>query len=217
MCIMLYVSPGAKFPHEKVLDWYGRNGDGLGSVFAHGEKLHIDKVMPLDAIDAHAFCNRAVKSANGSPLIIHFRYATSGPVDKAGTHPHLVRSDLALAHNGVLDIDHDRRRESDTQAYIRDYLSPILGGCRDPIARLRGPLGAVIGAHVAGSKFLLMDRHGEVAIINEDEGHWSEGVWYSYPAWRAKKHRKIADDWDVPALDTSLGYGWARWRGQRYR
>lgn len=219
MCIMLYISPGATFPQSKVQEWFGHNSDGLGSVFARDGKLHVDKTLARDAIDANVFCAQSVARANGAPLIIHFRYATSGLVDDGGTHPHMVRSDLAIAHNGVLSIEHDADKESDTQAYVRDYLRPVLGTCKDPIARLRGPLGKVIGAHVSGSKFVLMDKHGEVAIINPDAGHWSGGVWYSFRAWVRPKHKKLADYYDgyPPAIDTSLGLVWDRWQGQRYR
>lgn len=194
MCIMIYCPNAQQFPIASVPDFFRSNHDGIGAMFAEGGKVHTAKALPLKSVDATDFCKGAMARAGKGPMVIHFRFATHGSVSIANTHPFMVRDNLALMHNGVLGID-TADGETDTVAYIDQYLRPIIGKARNPIAMLNGPLGEIIGAHIVGSKFALMDVKGKVALVNEGDGHWIGGVWYSNLQWRpwvraASKHTK---------------------------
>lgn len=224
MCIMIYLPAGVDFPIEHAQAMYRRNSDGLGIVWASRGKLHTRRALPVNSVDAQAMLINWLADSDGSPRIVHFRFATHGTVTLGNVHPFRVPTKagrLMLAHNGVLPWD-GADGLTDTQYYIDAYLAPLLSVYRDPIAALSGPLGDVIGSHIAGSKFAIMDRRGSVAVVNEGDGKWVNGAWYSNLHWQPSpilarpppRHAKRYDP--VPGYDDSSLERWDSWR-YRYR
>ena len=176
MCLII-VQPmeSPQIPNYILRNAWAENDDGAGYMFAVDGQLIIRK--PFHSFRAFRRAYRADYAAHGNvaPFILHFRIATHGKLDKAGTHPHRVNGDLGLAHNGILSFLHPAKHESDTALFVRAVLAhrstaDILSA--DYLASLEMLIGA-------GNKLAFLSATGEIAIVNEEAGFWDNGLWYS--------------------------------------
>ena len=113
------------------------------------------------------------------PMLIHFRWATHGLVDKDNCHPFKVAPDLAMIHNGIISgIEGVDALTSDTNAFVKHYVGPMNRGNPRIIYSEYGKLvlEKLIGS---GSKLVFLNKKGKAVIINESAGNWENGVWYS--------------------------------------
>ena len=113
--------------------------------------------------------------------------ATSGLVDITMTHPFKVlslndndKNDLYLMHNGVLSHYKSVDGKSDTALFSED-MSKIFRENPSMVDSLWKkenliPFGEEIGY---GNKIVFMKENGKVAIINENNGFWKDGMWFS--------------------------------------
>lgn len=220
MCLLAYAPNTVKppFTDAEVRDIYNANPDGFGSIMPGGA---ITKSLPVDKDDALDKYHRVLAKANGGPLVLHWRLATHGTETLANCHPFEVRcgrgrsrDTIYLAHNGVLDckgLGLKTGDGTDTAAYIRAYLEPVLTryAAKEAIRALSSHLGQMIGAHIGHSKFALMDRAGDIAIVNESLGSMHNGTWISNTNWKPWTR----DKWE--------GYQWfddnKRWRSFKAR
>ena len=131
MCVIIVKKAGVSVD---LLDYgvlsacWDSNPHGAGIMYAREKKVHITKgLMTLEALI------EAIKKANiqeKEPLVVHFRVATSGGINKGMTHPFPLVPDVkklrstslvcnaALAHNGVLGSG--SYSLSDTALAVRD-------------------------------------------------------------------------------------------------
>lgn len=114
------------------------NPDGAGYMYNDGKKVHVRKgFMTWKAFEDELV--NVKRFAKETDIVFHFRYATHGSIEKGNTHPFPITSetgmlwkselmcDAAIAHNGVIsDCDGGKKSKmSDTQIFVRDYLSHI--------------------------------------------------------------------------------------------
>jgi predicted glutamine amidotransferase len=135
MCIIVVKPKGKKLPCKNTLKTcFENNPHGAGYVFSRNGKLHLRKGFLTfetfwKSISAEKICRT-------DDAVLHFRQATSGLVDAGNTHPFPLTKDIrklratlldtrlpAVAHNGVLTGLGDDKKLSDTQVFVRDYLS----------------------------------------------------------------------------------------------
>lgn len=133
MCVIIVKKAGVSMDcvdYETVRACWQANPHGAGFMYAREKKVHIFKgFMTLDSLwEAIA----VAKVQENEPLVIHFRIATSGGVNKEMCHPFPLVPDTkklrstsvvctaALAHNGVLGCGSDTL--SDTALAVRDML-----------------------------------------------------------------------------------------------
>jgi glutamine amidotransferase len=91
------------------------DGTGLGYFDARGE-AHVDK-QPLAAYRDRAFAREA-RSVSSPTFLAHVRYASTGAVSPANTHPFLQDGRL-FAHNGVVgDLQRLEQRLGATRALV---------------------------------------------------------------------------------------------------
>ena len=107
--------------------------------------------------------------------------ATHGATDHTMTHPFWVNRDIAMIHNGVLQIE-TKGTNSDTAQYVEDILSPMAK--RDGQFFRRSHIMKLGSQAIKGSKFCFLRRCGAWAIWNASDGHWDEGVWYSNQGYK---------------------------------
>lgn len=196
MCVIVVKPANFSLSAADTSAMYSRNSDGIGIMYAESGAIRTAKALPATAADAVDFI--AEHAPHERECIIHFRYATHGSVSIENTHPFPVVDGLFLAHNGVLFTGADDcGTGTDTEAYIRYYLRPLLTHASDPLEMARAPeFVAVIGEHITGSKFVLLDRHGVVTIINEIDGKTIERdnlqIWCSNLHWQPVDVKKTA-------------------------
>jgi predicted glutamine amidotransferase len=182
MCLLAFKKPDASVPAENMIEAAFSNPNGAGIAVPGRNGVAIHKSPKWRGKDV----NHALSSfAEGKPALIHFRYATHGKVSHGNAHPFQLPYGWAVAHNGIiggvmsdkaykkLEIVGD---ESDTLAFIRQYIVPILN--TDPDLS-EASLNQIERLHGAGNKMVFLHQSGRWGITNEQLGHWEDGVWYS--------------------------------------
>lgn len=174
MCIAILKTKDAEIPDEYLEESFDNNRDGAGLAYANNNKLYTVKGI-FNKKEFVKAVRKAEKESQGA-MLIHCRIGTHGLKDKNNCHPHVISNKCVLIHNGILRIDMpNNSKDSDTIWYIRKYLKPLSRDFMydDAICQL---IEMSIGY---GNKFVLLSNKGEYRIINENAGHWENGVWYS--------------------------------------
>ena len=140
MCVVICKQKEQAKPSKDFLQKaWDHNPDGAGYMYIEKNRVVIRKgFMTFDS-----FWEKAKDLPEDSAIVYHFRIATHGARDYKGTHPFpitadekmlqhpWVRADIGIAHNGIISLCSNYSEEanpnnlSDTQLYIRDYLSRI--------------------------------------------------------------------------------------------
>lgn len=189
MCLLITAPANGNFISDEWLqDFYTKNSDGFGIMYAENGTLHIRKQLgtPEDFISMWRETEQYERA-------IHLRMRTHGDIDLINCHPYEIfgaESDnpMWLMHNGILSTGNAAdTTKSDTWHYIRDYLVPMLKDNQD--FAFHPAFAKLIGDHIGSSnKFVIMDSKGRVAHINRTSGVEWEGMWLSNTyAWNATK------------------------------
>jgi hypothetical protein len=178
MCLAIVKPPYADIPEEHLAQAFCENPDGVGFAVANRGMLTIKKGLFLfdDFLTAWYKLD-----AFKMPVLVHFRWATSGKTNKFNCHPWAISDKLAVIHNGVLPWSSSSKM-SDTGCFVQEVLIPNEGKIRSK--RFRESIEDFIGVR---NKLAFLDSSGRLTIYNEDSGHWNGGVWYSngsYVDWR---------------------------------
>jgi len=181
MCIIIYQPEGAEFKPGLLRNLFQRNSDGFGLFYADEGRIHVEKIVkPNEDSIVETF-----EKFKDRPLVMHLRLMTHGIQDMENTHPYRILNkrrhgvDLWMAHNGVLDVDEEHVKRSDTWHFVEYFLRPTLAN--NP-ALLQNTSFQKILKNAAGSnKLLFLNGKGEVTIINEGLGiqHRDTGCWLS--------------------------------------
>ena len=179
MCVIVYEPKGVQLDRTLLKKCYEANQDGSGLMYVKDKKLVVEK--GFFSFAAYWKRRKAVKTA----VISHFRIATHGKVSKNTCHPYWVKSGrLAVAHNGTLSKHTPKNKEgyeSDTQLFIKQVLSKLPPNFLD-----YGAIHTLIEDTIGTSKLAFMDKHGDVAIMNESLGEWKDKAWFSNMRWDIK-------------------------------
>ena len=182
MCLIITQPAGHTLAKSHLLDIAARNGDGFGIMRADGGTLRVWRVVsnnPNDMLRAY------YAHAAGRACVLHWRMATHGAVDVANAHPFRLTRDIAVVHNGVLDVGTPTAGKSDTWHMARHVLAPI---ARDnPDALFTPDMAHVLGGMIGTSnKLVFLHADGRMAVVNEASGVHHAGRWYSNTyAWDA--------------------------------
>lgn len=163
-------------PSKKVLErCFDRNPHGAGLAYPEKGKL----VLKKGYFDFEDFYEEFVKVSSRYPLMVHFRWASAGEINKENCHPFVINKDCAMVHNGTIwDFvpDPKKTKKSDTRLYVERVLSPMLPknnpkSC--PVTKY------LLEKSIGRSKIIILDKFGRYCILNEGLGVWSKGIWYS--------------------------------------
>jgi predicted glutamine amidotransferase len=176
MCLLVKQPASSKFSDEFLRDVYFKNQDGLGVMYADGDKMHVFKCLPANAEE---FVDFYRKHAEGRDCVWHARMQTHGDIDFDNCHPYKVTEDVWLAHNGVLSTSNDAdKSKSDTWHFIRNVIRPALIG--QPELLLDKDWQEFIEKAIGSSnKFALVRADGVVVVMNEKAGVEYQGAWLS--------------------------------------
>ena len=203
MCLLLF-KPADKIVPDKHLVVADRNNPhGCGIAVAMGDRIIIEKAPSWGAEEIIKLLNKY----EGHPVIVHFRYATHGSKNVENTHPFRLNDDWVAAHNGVISNVKTLDDESDTRAFLRLNVIPMLENKwkltdADVLKLLAQEMGT-------SNKMTFMDKEGNIAIANESQGHWKEGIWYSNGGYNTCNYYGYADDYDYD-------YEQAYWDSKHY-
>lgn len=178
-------------PEDFIRNAHANNDHGCGFAYAKDGKLFIEK-------GAYWKADEMVKRLallTDYPTIIHFRLATHGGTNHLNTHPFAVGVQRwACAHNGVISGIKMIPGESDTRAFIRQCVVPNIEHIKN--AEFKQEAETFLGK---GNKFVFLNTDGEHVILNEEQGEWKDGIWYSNdsyedePLSRASWYSKPSD------------------------
>lgn len=173
MCLLILKSKSGRVPEQHIRTGFIHNSNGAGIAWSDGSQVHIEKgffkVKKL---------LKAMQKLDGKTAIIHMRIATMGSICPANCHPFDAGGGWALGHNGCISNTKPVDDESDTRAFIREHLMPMLE--HDDRALIDNPSArSMIENRIGYSKMVLINGIGDKVILNEGMGHWLDGVWYS--------------------------------------
>lgn len=194
MCLITYAPQGSASLDWDVLD-YSReymNSDGYGLAWYQDGRWHTRK-----SLDSNGLEKAISRIPRKFPLVVHQRFSTHGAVSKANLHPFPIGDTGAiLFHNGTISgtaADSrggmlkpktgvkapDPAAPNDTRCYIRDELAPLLDTVGANFLYTAG-VAKSIGARVKGSVLVIcLEGDPEPVIINEYQGDWVDGLYYS--------------------------------------
>ena len=112
-----------------------------------------------------------------------------GKICQENCHPFPVgqKEDLVLAHNGtfhkytkITRTESTKEEKTDTTMFKEEFLDSII--TKDLIRKdqMKALVEEVI---TSTNKLVFFDDEGNFTILNEDEGEWKDGSWYSNMRW----------------------------------
>lgn len=174
MCIICVIPPGKQVKREELKEAFRINDDGAGLMFNHDNKVCVVKGWFAFRKFWKAF--KALRHEHPeSTFVLHMRIGTSGAKNRDNCHPFQIGASIGFAHNGVMRLLGDKER-SDTREFAEDVL------CKLPEQWWEQP--AIIQAIekcaiTSFSKFVFLFASGGFIILNEKQGNWHDGCWYS--------------------------------------
>lgn len=180
MCMIAYHPAGAGTLTQPVISTaMTRHPDGFGFMWRDtsgtSPVVRVAQFAPADRSKFIAALAPVIES--GSEYAVHFRFGTSGPKSADMAHPFVYTDpdgqQVAVMHNGVIGIAHDRQTESDTSAFVRLVLERLPSQWWDNPA-----LVYLVREAIGYSKLTIMTAERTV-IVGEEKGEWVEGIWYS--------------------------------------
>lgn len=158
---------------EEVSDAFDYNSDGAGIMFDRKGELIIEKPFHT-AYELYDAYTEALEEYT-THLCVHWRMATSGSKSTLNTHPHvLCRGKVGMMHNGILPSESTTFDISDTVYWARTVFYGR------SVAHLMGKkFRNHIEQYIGGDKIALLDKDGNLSLLNEAEGTWTDGRWHS--------------------------------------
>ena len=200
MCIAIYKPKGKIINKATLKRCYEANPDGAGFMYAKSKKLNIQKGF----FDFNKFYE-AYKKHEVNKCIIHFRIKTHGKIDETNCHPFHINDSMGFVHNGTIS-GFGNNIHSDTIQFNEAILQKLVGKWGN-LSLFEDPIVNLIEGRIGYSKLIMLDRHGNHKIFNEDKGQWDGGVWYSNTSYKPKpKYEQSSFSWDKYKWNTGSSY-----------
>lgn len=206
MCLLTFIPKGVTPNRDRFARAAITNPDGFGFAIHDGYRILTDKDMDFDKLWERWTIAR---KSHAGPALFHFRITTHGKTDLTNCHPFRVGGDdlSVLGHNGILPIEvpvHDDR--SDTHLFAQ-YVLPEIGGVP---ALDNESVFDQVSQWARGSKMVVLSVNPlaqyDWYIINEQEGHWSENMWWSNYSYVPRNYGYGGyGGWGTTRID---GYDW---------
>lgn len=177
MCIIAYAPKGIEISKEHLKNSWEGNSHGAGIMYAHQGKVIVKKEMTSFETFYNYYLEALELDVN---IVMHFRISTSGGINLQNVHPFKVNKGLYFCHNGVLDITVPKDSPiNDTQIFNNQLLKNLPDGFL-----FNDGIMSLIGYAIGTSKFVFLDKYGNVKIVNERLGEWNEGAWFSNTSYK---------------------------------
>lgn len=179
MCLLTFMREGVTADIKDLRQGAQYNDDGFGFAVHAGSSVITGHGMNFDKV-LEQFLH--VRSKHQGVALFHSRITTHGKTDISNCHPFRVGGDnlTVVGHNGMLPIQLPKdEHRSDTRIFAEDYL-PGLGGV---YALDDQQTFDTLEKWSKGSKLVVITANQwanrEWYILNEKDGHWDNGVWWS--------------------------------------
>lgn len=194
MCVIVHKPAGEILEEKDIRTAFSVNPHGFGYMYYDKDKKRIVARKGLEYKE-----DDIVKTFNKLKDIdacFHYRYKTDGEIVDAQCHPFKILDkkrhgmDMYLMHNGVISSarKHIENKESDTQAFCRKFLKPILR--KSPQLIEQEAFRLLIEDYIgSGSKLCFMYGKGRVLKINESAGDTRNNCWVSNTYSFRENHR----------------------------
>lgn len=208
MCIAIVAPADAEIiPARHFNNSWENNADGIGLVYVENGEFRV--VKTLDRCDL-VYDEYLYARSIGSTSLIHFRKATHGKVSEQNCHPFPNGTDEFYVHNGVLSIHALPEHEVDSRLFADRILKHLPKDWRELPDIVR-----MVESYLSGSKVAILSRLGEVTILNEKNGYWDAGSWYSNKSYSYSYRDKKA--YAVQSYyHSDYGYGYGSHYGHSY-
>lgn len=168
MCVIIYKPKGVIADKELLELRYKSNSDSWGvCVKAPSDGL----VVTRNSKNFDFIFN------DNLDYLIHFRTATSGTEKDCGMQPIILDNGSAFFLNGNL-TGYFGKKEPDTVLYAKEYLNKLPANFLENEEIVNK---ITEDAMASNSKMAFMDKNGKIYLINENEGVWEKGMWFSNP------------------------------------
>ena len=222
MCIIVYKPKEESLKKEILEICHKHNKEGIGFMYAYKDKIHIHK--ELEDFDKiwKIYKKEIIKPKLETELNIvwHFRIQTHGDVDLKNCHPFAINNgdNLAFCHNGTITSKKAKRDsgKSDTLEFKDEILNFL------PKNFLDNPgIVELLKKYVGKwNKLVFLNKSGSVWIMNQDEGHWDDKIWYSNKSYKEYETKTTyyssKDDGQMRYWESKVwlsGYVWDHTRG----
>lgn len=184
MCIAILKLKDGTITDEELRTSFRRNNDGGGVAYTVNNELIVKK--GIFGEDEFVQTVREAEQVADNNMLIHCRIGTSGGRNTHNCHPHLIRDNICVIHNGIIYKYNNKEKEnSDTVIYARDILSKLSDDDLLTNPTIQYLIESDIGT---GNKFVIMDNLGRYKIFNENSGHWKNNVWFSNETYKPIKY-----------------------------
>lgn len=171
MCIAI-LNKSQKLSKTTLKTCWDNNPDGAGLLYSDGSNLQFHKEL----IDFDEFYKNysLIRGYYKTPIVVHFRIATSGKINETNCHPFIINDHIGFVHNGICSLTKGTKLHSDTYQ-LNDIFKEL------PKNFIYNPSIVKLIEHAIGySKLVFLDNKGKYSFVNEDLGHWDKkGNWYS--------------------------------------
>lgn len=206
MCIIIAKEIGKSLPDIDLLKrCWEKNPHGGGYMFNANDKVIIKKgFMTFDDFYQSLMSTHQKYNLKNKALVIHFRIATSGAIDKGNCHPYPLTNEktklrkneidtfLGIAHNGIIrKYNHKSKILNDTQLFIQDILYELILNTTTNFY-MTNVFKKIIESMINGSRLVFLNGNGEITKI----GKWYEqcDLFFSNLSYKKnleKKQKKI--------------------------
>jgi predicted glutamine amidotransferase len=183
MCIACYNNKHSVLDEQTLNNMISNNPDSFGLIWVDNNKLQTFKTL-----DSNEFKKKyyKIKEKLKTEVILHCRIATSGQIDLINCHPFNIDENLAFVHNGIMhEFDKRDKKHSDTY-HLNELFKTLPAG----FLNNNGIVELITKVCDYDNKLIFMDNYSNVTIINEKEGHWDNGNWFSNKTYSYKKPKK---------------------------
>lgn len=188
MCIIVVKPPLVHLKKAILKTCYDNNPHGAGFAYPErdGSKVVIEKGFFSFKSFWKAYRNIQYMQL---PMLIHFRVATSGKIDKDNCHPWRIDNNHAMVHNGVLsNIGKNSESCSDTGIFVNDILIPLFESNQE-FWKENGFKWLIESSIKKSNKIAIINNYGDYEIFNEQEGEWEHGAWFSNSTFKESRKK----------------------------
>lgn len=211
MCIAVHVPKGITSVTEKIVRrCFENNSDGGGFIIPEPHKVQVYK--GFFTVDSFVQALMPHLETNAHGVVFHCRIMTHGARDKKNCHPHkVVKHNAAFVHNGIISMmQKDKEDKASDSILFGRWCFGNLPQDWYKNATIRALIEHAIGG---SNKIVYVSECGDVTILNEDNGSWDEGVWYSnksynYTTYKGSYKGQCYQGWDSDfGSGGNAGYG----------
>ena len=187
MCVIAVAPANVAVPSDDLMKkMFDYNSDGAGFAYTLNKKVYVEKgfMTYKEFYNAIAGLDKKLKNDNLTttdiPIMFHFRIGTHGPNSRGLTHPFPFtektkyfealdyKTNVVLAHNGIISTVKPVGGLSDTVQYIKDIVLPLYNHDRYFYDSIH--LQDLLANTNDSSRFAILDDRGLFTFI----GSWSD-------------------------------------------